>query len=166
MKDQILFEEKQSFRQWWLWFILLGVSGFYFYCILSNGRTISDLLSNPVIIFTSILVMILLLCFLIYRLETQVRTDGIYIRFFPFTLKFKKYPFEEISKAYIRQYNAIMEFGGWGYRIGWKKKAFNVSGNQGLQLEFNDDNKLLIGTQKPDELAAVIEFHGGRPSLQ
>ena len=157
MDNQILFEEKQSFRQWWLWLILLSFSGFYFYCLFSNESKISDLFLSPVIIFSTILLSTLLLCFLIYRLETQVRTDGIYIRFFPFTRKFKKYTFDEISKAYVRKYNAIMEFGGWGYRIGWKKKAFNVSGNQGLQLEFNDQTKLLIGTQKPEELIAVID---------
>ena len=156
MKDQILFEEKQSFRQWWLWLLLLGICSFFFYSILSNGHSISDILSSPAIIFASILVMIIVFCFLIYRLETQVRLDGIYVRFFPFTQEFKKYPFDKISKAYVRKYNAIMEFGGWGYRIGWKKKAFNVSGNQGLQLEFKDSHKLLIGTQKPEKLAAVI----------
>jgi hypothetical protein len=37
-----------------------------------------------------------------------------------------------------------------------KGKAFNVSGNKGLQLEFNDGRKLLIGTSKPEELEAFL----------
>jgi TATA-box binding protein (TBP) (component of TFIID and TFIIIB) len=36
-------------------------------------------------------------------------------------------------------------------------KAYNVSGNKGVQLVFKNGKKLLIGSQKADELAKAIE---------
>jgi hypothetical protein len=32
-----------------------------------------------------------------------------------------------------------------------------VSGNNGLQIEFNNKRKLLIGTNKPEELEAALK---------
>ena len=73
-------------------------------------------------------------------------------------LKFKFYDWKNISKSYIRQYQPIIEYGGWGIRIGLfgKGRAFNVRGNKGLQLEFKDNNKLLIGSNNSEELERVL----------
>jgi hypothetical protein len=56
----------------------------------------------------------------------------------------------------------LTEYGGWGLRLGLfgKGTAFNVSGDIGLQLEFTDDRKLLIGTNKPDELIETLNKIG------
>jgi hypothetical protein len=37
-----------------------------------------------------------------------------------------------------------------------KGRAFNVSGDKGLQLQFSNGKRLLIGTQMPDELTTVL----------
>ena len=37
-----------------------------------------------------------------------------------------------------------------------KGEALNVSGNKGLQLQLEDNRRLLIGTNQPDELNAVL----------
>jgi hypothetical protein len=39
-------------------------------------------------------------------------------------------------------------------------KAYNISGNKGLQLVFTDGTKMLIGTSEPDALKAVLEVLG------
>ena len=85
-----------------------------------------------------------------------------YIRFFPFHLKFKFYPWDSIRKSYLRQYSPLGEYGGWGLRIGLfgKGTAYNVSGNWGLQLEFTNKKKLLIGTVRPEELSSTLENMG------
>lgn len=96
--------------------------------------------------------------FMLLRLETQIREDGIYVRFFPFHFKFKHYPWEKVNRAYVREYSALAEYGGWGIRFGFggSGKAFNVSGKQGLQLEFTDGSKLLIGTRKAEEMRKAV----------
>jgi hypothetical protein len=50
----------------------------------------------------------------------------------------------------------LLEYGGWGVRCGRGGSVFNVSGNRGVQLEFTDGRRLLIGSQQADELAASI----------
>ena len=52
-----------------------------------------------------------------------------------------------------------MEYGGWGvrYSLTGKGRAFNVSGNIGLQLEFINGEKVLIGTQVSDKMRDVLE---------
>ena len=96
------------------------------------------------------------------RLETRIKEDGVYIRFFPFHLKFKFYPWDSIRKSYLRKYSPLGEYGGWGLRIGsfGKGTAYNVSGNWGLQLEFTNKKKLLIGTARPEELSSTLENMG------
>jgi hypothetical protein len=65
-------------------------------------------------------------------------------------------------KAYIRKYNPIKDYGGWGIRWGSFRKgnAYNMSGNMGLQLVFKDGKKLLFGTQRSSELDQIIEQLG------
>jgi len=97
--------------------------------------------------------------FFILKLETEVRSDGLYVRFYPFHIHFKKFPGENLAKFYARTYKPIREYGGWGIRCSFtgKGRAYNVSGNKGVQLLFTNGKKLLIGSQKPDELAAAID---------
>jgi hypothetical protein len=90
------------------------------------------------------------------RLETKIDKEGIYVRLFPLHVNYKLFKWNEIEKAYIRKYNPILEFGGWGIRFGFKGMAYNVSGNKGLQLEFKNGEKLLIGTNRAEELNNIL----------
>jgi hypothetical protein len=95
--------------------------------------------------------------FMMLRLETEVRPDGLYVRFFPIHLNFRKFAVEDLKEYYARTYKPISEFGGWGIRCGWRgSKAYNVSGNKGVQLVLKNDKQLLIGSQKPDKLVNAI----------
>ena len=93
---------------------------------------------------------------LLYKLKliTKVGVNGIYIRFFPLTSR--NIPFENITSCKARTYSPIREYGGWGIRFSRKGRAYNVSGNKGVQLELKQGRPLLIGSQVPEELANVI----------
>ena len=89
------------------------------------------------------------------RMITEVGGDGLYIRFFPLTKRVILY--KQIESCRSRTYRPLAEFGGWGIRWGWKSgKAYNVSGNRGVQVVLADGRKILIGSQRPDELADAI----------
>ena len=95
--------------------------------------------------------------FLLLMLETEIRPDGIYVRYFPFHIHFKRFAPEDLSEYYARRYKPILEYGGWGIRYSLRNgKAYNVSGNQGVQLVFKNGKKLLIGSQKANELEIAI----------
>ncbi|MBL0144457.1 MAG: hypothetical protein IPP48_00465 [Chitinophagaceae bacterium] len=71
-------------------------------------------------------------------------------------MKYRGFKWTEISKCYIRTYKPIKEFAGWGFRAGRSGLGYTVYGNQGVQLEFTDGRKILIGTNKPDEIKEIL----------
>jgi hypothetical protein len=163
MQDEVLFSEKQRFRQLWLWIILLCLN------IYLIDRTVRELLmaeqfggipmGDTGLIISTIISLLVTLLIAITRLDTIIKPDGIYVRFFPFHFKFQKYPWEAIAQVFVRRYKPISEYGGWGYRLGLfgKGKAFNVYGNQGIQLVFTDGSKLLIGTNRSTEVKEALD---------
>jgi hypothetical protein len=154
--EPFLFNEKQRFNQWWLWLLLLAINGFSLHRLYQDyheGATANNA-GSWVGLGTTVLVAILIYS---VQLETRINKHGIYVRLFPFHIKFKHYLWNSLSKLYVRRYSAISEFGGWGIRFGSNGTAFNVSGNMGLQLEFLNRKRLLIGTNKAAELTKVIE---------
>jgi len=160
MTDEILFFEKQKFKQWWIWLILLFINASSLYAvfqqIIYGIQFGNNPMSNSGLLITAVLLLLMDIIFLIFRLETQVKSDGIYVRFFPFHLKFKYYNWNSLVYCYVRQYKPIREFGGWGIRYGMNGKAYNISGSLGLQLEFTDGKRLLIGTNKFEELNNIL----------
>lgn len=157
-----LFSERQSFRQIWLWLILLIVNCLFAYVAFKqivNGFEFGEKpMSNTMLIISIIGSLLLSFFFFYMRLDTEVKKDGIYYRLFPFQLKFKNVEWTELSHLYVRIYSPLAEYGGWGIRIGLfgKGRAFNVSGNSGLQLIYKGGKRFLLGTQKAKELESVL----------
>ncbi len=156
----VLLREVQHFRQLWLWLMIVIVP---IACLISILDVIVfDKCSDPASAssIATLIIGIILgigIPWLMYvtNLTTEVRTDGIYIRYFPFHRSFRKVS-QEITRCEIRKYNPIREYGGWGIRGFKSDRAYNVSGDMGIQLTYSDGNKLLIGTHRPDELLSAI----------
>ncbi len=145
MELKVLFQEEQQFRQWWLWLLFLVL---LFKIVICNdyGTATNWTDFTPILIIVTVIIL-----FWTIKLETKIKEDGIYIRFFPL-LKTKFYSWDTIEKAVVKKYNPLLDYGGWGIRLG----AYNISGNMGLQLEFVNGTKLLIGTQKPEEIQKIL----------
>ncbi len=90
------------------------------------------------------------------RLETEVRPDGLFIRFFPFHVHWRRFRLQELSEFHARTYRPIREYGGWGIRYGCSGRAYNVSGNEGVQLVFRNGKRLLLGSKRSYELERAI----------
>lgn len=163
MKKEVLYSEVQRFRQWWLWIIIFGINTMFVYGVIQQvllGNRFGDNpMSNAGLLIFFAFSLAITTFFIFLRLETVISPDGIFVRFYPVILKYRFYSWETIEKAYVRQYKPIMEYGGWGLRRSFRGrgKAFNVSGNMGLQLGFRNGEKLLIGTQNPEKIKYVLE---------
>lgn len=160
-ENKVLFSERQYFRQAWLWAIFIPIVvlfGVGIYQQLVLGEPFGDHpMSNTGLIVVSSAILVLFLVLYFSHLDTEVRNDGIYFRFSPFHLKMKSIAWERISKAYVRRYNPLQEYGGWGIRgISGGSRALNVDGNIGLQIEYDMGRKLLIGTQKQEEMKNAL----------
>jgi hypothetical protein len=129
MNQEVLFSESQKFQQWWLYLIMALAT------LLVIGAFISLLLA---------------------KLETQIKNDGIYVRYYPYKSTYRHYKWEQLSKVYVRKYSALGEYGGWGLKGFGDDKVWNVSGNMGIQLVLKDGKKLLIGTKLPEECKRIL----------
>lgn len=162
MESDVLFSEKQRFKQWWIWLLMIGMNGFILtgiYFKLKNDAAIaSEEVDNTSLVIVACVSIVLTLMFFLLRLDTQIKADGIYVRFFPLRLKYRHYNWEDLSKIYIREYSPLGEYGGWGirYTISGAGKAYNISGKIGLQLELTTGKKVLIGTQKGEEIKEIL----------
>ena len=155
MKQKPLFIEKQRFTQWWLWAIIvigLLISSYSIYMQYVEGA-----ISKNVFFLYNFFEAAVLLLFVSLRLETTITKDEVQVLYFPFHWKKRTYPFSSIKKMEVITYLPIADYGGWGVRISFNGKAFNVRGDKGLKLYFDDRKPLLIGTQKPEELQKCLE---------
>jgi len=161
---KVLFSEKQSTKPTWVWMMFLVLLAIFIYTLVMQEFFNKPVGNEP----ASATVMwlnggLLLLVFLLIKnmlLRVEIRDDGIYYKYSPIHRKWRTIPYSKIKRAYIRKYNALKEYGGYGVRLGLgaKGRALNVRGNMGLQLEFNDNkSNLLIGTQKPEKLKEALK---------
>lgn len=155
-----IFKEEQRFTQTWL-IIIIVISLIVTLAIIL--KEIDKLTTSEIIISIGTIILASGLIFL-FKLTTRIDEKGIHYKFFPFHLKFKTVVWNDIENAYVRTYDAISEYGGWGIRGGAfrykaKSKAINISGNIGIQLELKDGKKLLIGTNKKEQAQDVLSTY-------
>jgi hypothetical protein len=166
------YREVQRFRQPWLWALLLLallpvvvilLYGLYRQLVVGQpwgDRPMSD---GALVLLNGFLILLtggVLLLFARLRLEVEVRAGELRIRFRPFVNR--TIPLDRIVSCEARTYRPIREFGGWGIRYGFGGMAYNVQGNEGVQLTFVDGKRLLIGSQSAEELAGAIDRARGR----
>lgn len=154
-----VFKEEQRFTQTWL-IVLLSISTIIPLIIIVTEYYKGKTTLNELLLTIGIVVVSCGFIFF-FKLKTRIDEIGIHYQFLPFHLSLKTINWTEINKAYVKTYDPIGDFGGWGLKGGslWNKskgKAINVSGDIGIQLELKNGQKLLIGTKKENEAKQVL----------
>jgi hypothetical protein len=164
MQKELNFSERQHFRYVWLCGVLILTSFMMLFCVLRLIFTDMQLASKipiyTLLIGCTMLSFFFTYMFLNFRLDTHIGADGVYVRIFPFQLRYEHYCWSSIRKVSVRQYNPLQEFGGWGVKNLGKTRALHVSGNKGIQLELSDGVRLLIGTNKEREAQDILKRLG------
>ncbi|WP_418264556.1 hypothetical protein [Flavobacterium faecale] len=153
-----LFQEEQKFTQWWLWLILsviaiIPVYGIYQQII--QGEVFGDKpMSDKGLIVLAICSLGILLLFWLFTLKTEINSNEIQIKFFPLVKRVVEW--KDVKSAELLNYGFV---GGWGIRLFTKYgTVYNIKGNIGLALELKNGKKLLVGTQKMEELKEVVGY--------
>ena len=171
MTQPVRFREEQRFRQIWIWLLILplGIGGIAFFGWamveqLVRGRPVGNQPMPDLMLMIVGPLFILLMAGLLWlmsvaRLVTEVRDDGIHIRFYPLHRDFHGFLWQEIESFEACTYRPVLDYGGWGIRYGSGGKAYNVSGNRGLRLALGGGRprQVLIGSQRPEELAMAVD---------
>ncbi|PVW16345.1 hypothetical protein [Marixanthomonas spongiae] len=165
-----VFKETQRFDQWWLRLIVTAVIAV---CGLSIANAFEikdkDTVQFWIHLTLSILTILVLVYLLLFtKLETKIDEIGIHYAFWPFNLKSRLLRWRDIVSCTVRKYRPIAEYGGWGYRTGFTKNsgALNVKGNTGIQIEFKNGKKLLLGTQKEAEARRILTTYSEKINRQ
>ena len=153
------FSETQYFRQPWLLAGLAAMMAPFWYGVIRQtilGIPFGDRpLSDTALILITASVTLTSLWLFQMHLRTEVRDNEVWVKFV-LLWRPRNIPFEDILSAESVTYRPIRDYGGWGIRAGPKGKAYNVSGDRGVQLELRGGEHFLIGSQLPGELAQAI----------
>lgn len=151
----ITYKETQRFTQLYIWLPLI----FSFIMVTTVTLVTLSKKENPQNMDYFSLggpLIVLLTGYLLYlcKLEVEITPQFVRVKLFPFT-KWKEYSWKSIQSAYVRTYKPLSEYGGWGIKGSRTNRAYNISGNKGLQLVFTD-KKVLIGSNQTDKLNSYL----------
>ena len=155
----IHYREVQRFRQPWLWALLAAVP------VLTGWGLVEQIVlgkpwgSRPAPDFILVGVFAITLLFPIWfwnmQLVIEVRDQTLEFIFLLLWRR-RRIPLERIKRAEPVTYRPILEYGGWGIRRGRDGWCYNVRGDRGVRLELGGGEKLLLGSQTPEQLARAI----------
>jgi hypothetical protein len=157
----IYFREVQKNGQWWLWAVVLipcALVGYGAVQQLVFGKPWGDrAMSDAGLVMLVLFLTAVIIWLYKTQLVTEVRGEGVQVQFKWFWRP-RLIPLSTIHSYEVVTYRPLADYGGWGIRYGFNGgKAYTSSGNRGVQLEFKDGGRLLIGSQRPEELAHAIE---------
>jgi len=167
-EQEPIFQERQRFTQKWILVLVsilaLGTWGMALVRFAFHRPKESGALEDTLMILTWIVVGVgIPYLFLAMQLTTEVRGDGLYLRYAPFHRCPRVFHWEELSRFQARRYRPLREYGGWGIRWGPAGRAYNVRGDRGVQLVFKDGRRLMVGSQRAEELEEAMRRASGEP---
>jgi hypothetical protein len=92
------------------------------------------------------------------RMTTEVAPTDLRVWFGWIPTYRKIVPIGTIVRIEVVTYRPLVDYGGWGIRTGRDGvRVLNARGNQGVRIDLADGTKLLIGSQRPEDLARALE---------
>lgn len=160
MTRPVLFREVQRWRDvWWVIALVFGLAAiqwWVFFIQIVRGIPVGN---NPgsdtlVVVIWLIFGIGFPLFFLWLRMVVEVDQGAVTIVYRPFVNR--RIPLDDIVRLELRVYRPLGEFGGWGVRGFGAHVAYNVRGNNGVELTLVDGRRVMIGSQRTTELAEAI----------
>lgn len=153
----VLFRENQRFRQPMLWAVLVPFAsitiGSALYVSRHSPTATSSLLLGLFVVLPVALTLSLLAT---AKLQIEVSTLGLFVKFFPFHRKVRQIELDKVVRVEAVHYKAVREYGGYGIRLLPRAKAYNTGGDEGVRIEYTNGCHVLIGTRHPHELCTAI----------
>jgi hypothetical protein len=187
--DFVIFKEEQKHNQLLIMIGAFTMAVIVWYVsvdIFAKGESfVTTLISEFKLVIFLILFGIVTHIYLISAKQiTEVRSKNLCIYTDPFQYGLKKYPFRDIESCEIRDLSLAhdkriggVHVGGTGHTMSGRRyrnnngkmtnipeNEFIVKGNKIVEVEFKNGQKIKIGSQRPDELAAAIS--SGMSSLR
>ncbi len=144
------FEEVQHFDQIWLWAIM----GIQLLIVMIPLILTGQEWWSIIVAFLAVVLGMALLGSL--SLRTRMDEEGVHFKMKLFHWRERTIPWDEIEQIHVREYSPVREYGGWGIKYGRSGWAYNVRGSHGIQILKKNGKRILIGTQRPEEVADYL----------
>jgi hypothetical protein len=158
LPGELLFREVQLLRHTWLWPVLVVpamLASLYIGFVMvetvfldeKDGSLAADaaVLAICFYILKGFGVMIALMY--AAKLEIEVRSAGLFVRFRPFQWKYRHFPAAELHAAEVRGTE-------WSWRRGWR--VYGLNATAAVEVVTPKGQRVLIGTREPSKLAAAL----------
>lgn len=150
----LFYEEKQFLRSnAMIWIAIAGLLITFLTLVMNFSVNEDDWIG---ILILSIVILVLSPVLLLASIHLRIEKDGIYVKYFPFHFKPLFFKWSEIEHFELRKYDPLSEYGGWGLKGTKKNRAYNVSGDMGLQITLKNGRKLLVGTANPKRMEVAL----------
>jgi hypothetical protein len=151
MSPETVYQEVQRFRQPSLWFLVLATALVFLAFGVGEAQTLAGQL---LCVLTAVG---LVAVFGLTRLTTTVTDEGVVVSFPPFPVR-KRIPFEEIRHVEHHVYHPATPYGHWGVHVGLNDhRSYNIEGDEGVELVYGDDQRLVVGSKQSTELVDTIQ---------
>ncbi|MFO0960365.1 MAG: hypothetical protein U0800_23505 [Isosphaeraceae bacterium] len=155
-----IFREEQFFA-WWtyvfmgMWAIASSLAPAFFREVLHirSGLTGMGLAVTLIGIALPVLLIVGVL-----RMTTEVTATELRVWFGWLPTYRQELPLAQIRSVEVVRYRAIHDYGFWGVRRGRDGEyVLSARGDRGVRLTLGDGSRLLIGSQRPEELARILD---------
>jgi hypothetical protein len=150
METQVHYRETQTFDQPWLWGLLAGQALLALVRAARGQRSTRETVRalGPVLAAAALV--------RTATLYTEVRDDGVYVKFAPFHRSFRRIPFSALADVQSMGYSPL-RYGGWGIRWRPGETAYTASGTTGVRFERANGSSVFVGSRDPDGLLAAVQ---------
>ncbi|MBZ0254456.1 hypothetical protein K8I31_00235 [bacterium] len=164
-KAKVLFHEEQSFRQIWFWLIIacamlagpIAVLVEFFSLL---GKEVDPAKWSELYWNAGILIVLdgaVLFWILSMKLITTVTESGLILFYRGLYWKDIPISLDDVDSIGAVEYSPLFRYGGYGIRYVVNGKAYNVSGNQGVRINYKNGKHILIGSQEPKKLLKALQ---------
>jgi len=148
------FREEQRFQWFWTAAMLVPaiIIGYGLYRQVWLGRPVGP----GVLLWPAFVVAVVVAVWISQmKLVTEARDDVLSIRFIRLWPD-RVIPWNQIARAEVFTYRPIRDYGGWGVRWSARGTVFHALGHRGVRMELVSGERVLVGSQRPEELARAI----------
>lgn len=149
MAQPTLFRETQHMRSKWLWGVVAAPGLGVLLWAAGAGVLWATAIGSVVLLLTTALLYSV-------RLTTEVREDGVYVRFAPFHRSFRRIPSGQIAEVEVTELG-LLTYGGIGIRWTPGTVAYITSRGSGVKIDRPDRKSVVVGSQDADRLAEMVD---------
>ncbi|MFF2291124.1 DUF6141 family protein [Peribacillus butanolivorans] len=162
--DSVLYREVQRPRQLLYIIVIILVSGFFWWGVIQQviyGIQFGDKPMSDIGLVISWVLFGLIIPLLAFQVKmiTEVRGDGLYIKFVPFHFGYRDFRYQSIRDYKSVSLSSLKRFGGWGIRINLNgERLYNIAGSEGVELRLASGDIVIIGSKNSDELKKALDL--------